>query len=69
MKTVTISIRVDPNIKREAALLFKSLGLSMSKAINIFLNQSTIENAIPFKIKRLNVENLETSQRNKEERA
>lgn len=50
MKTVTIKIRVEPHIKHEASLLFKRLGLSMSEAINLFLNQSICENAIPFKI-------------------
>ena len=59
MRTAKINLRVDPHVKHEAALLYKRLGLTMSDAVNIFLNQSVCENAIPFKIKRPNAETLE----------
>lgn len=59
MRTATINLRIDPHAKHEATLLYKSLGLTMSDAINLFINQSICENAIPFKIKKPNAETLE----------
>ncbi len=48
---ITISLRVDEDVKKEAETLFCKLGLNMSTAINIFLKQSVREQAIPFKIR------------------
>ena len=45
-----INFRIDDDTKRAAEALFKSLGLSMSSAITVFLNQSITERGIPFKI-------------------
>ena len=48
-KTVSISFRVDENLKKEADVLFKKLGLNTSVALNMFLLQSVKEQAIPFR--------------------
>ncbi len=46
----TLQIRIDDTLKKQADMLFSSLGLDTSTAILIFLNAS-IENAgIPFSI-------------------
>ena len=45
-----INFRIDDDTKRAAEALFKSLGLSMSSAITVFINQSINERAIPFKV-------------------
>lgn len=45
-----INFRIDDDTKRAAEALFKSLGLTMSSAITVFLNQSINERGIPFKI-------------------
>ena len=45
-----INFRIDDDTKRAAEALFKSLGLSMSSAITVFINQSITERGIPFKI-------------------
>ena len=45
-----INFRIDDDTKRAAEDLFKSLGLTMSSAITVFLNQSINERGIPFKI-------------------
>lgn len=50
MATVTVNIKVDPALKREAQNLFEDLGLTLSTAINIFLRQAVREQAIPFRI-------------------
>ena len=45
-----INFRIDDETKRAAEALFKSLGLTMSSAITVFLNQSINERGIPFRI-------------------
>lgn len=51
MKTNT-NISLDPELKKEAVLLFKEFGLDLSTAITLFLSQSVREQKIPFEIKR-----------------
>lgn len=48
MANSTISIRVNENLKEQAQELFKSWGLDMSTAVNIFLSQTVREQRIPF---------------------
>ena len=48
METTTIAIRTDPDTKKQAQELFKSMGLDMSTAINMFLHQSVSEHRLPF---------------------
>ncbi len=46
----TITVRVDDKTKKEAATVFKNVGLDMSAAINVFLKQAIRSNGIPFPI-------------------
>lgn len=48
----TLSIRIEEKVKRDANKTLKSLGLDMSSAVKMFLNQVVIEQAIPFKLSR-----------------
>lgn len=50
MANSTISIRVNESLKEQAQELFKSWGLDMSTAVNIFLSQTVREQRIPFVI-------------------
>lgn len=50
MSMATTTINIDDRLKKEAQELFKSMGLNLSSAINIFLNQAVKERAIPFTI-------------------
>ena len=43
----TYNIRIDSHIKKEADFLFKSIGLSLSSAVNLFLTQSVIQRRLP----------------------
>ena len=43
----TYNIRIDSNVRQEADALFKSMGMSMSTAINLFLRQSVIQGKLP----------------------
>jgi DNA-damage-inducible protein J len=50
-KTTTIQTRVDPKIKQNAQIILKTLNISMSEAISMFLSQITLHKGIPFEIK------------------
>jgi DNA-damage-inducible protein J len=45
----TLSIRIEEKTKKEAQKTLKSLGLDLSSAVNMFLNQVITEQGIPFK--------------------
>ena len=47
---INMSFRVDKDLKEQADELFKSLGMNMSVALNMFLTQSVREQQIPFKV-------------------
>lgn len=51
-KTDTLHIRVEPNVKQKAEETLNDLGLSISDAINVFLNQVILNDGIPFEIKK-----------------
>jgi DNA-damage-inducible protein J len=50
-KTSNINIRIDPDIKMNAEQLFKSFGITISDAVNIFLHQSLMIGGLPFEVK------------------
>ncbi|RLC13314.1 MAG: type II toxin-antitoxin system antitoxin, RelB/DinJ family [Deltaproteobacteria bacterium] len=45
------SIKVDPKAWDAAKIIFKEYNLTVSDAINIFLNRVRIDRGLPFKIK------------------
>ena len=55
-KTETIRARVEPELKREAELVLKSLGLSPADAIRLFYRQVTMRRGLPFAVELPNVE-------------
>jgi DNA-damage-inducible protein J len=56
MKTEMIHTRINQNLKREAELVFGSLGINTADAIRMFLTQVTLNQGIPFDIKIPNIE-------------
>ena len=54
-----INIRVNDEVKKEAETIFKSLGLNMSVAMNLFLKKCISEKGIPFDLKIPNNETME----------
>ena len=46
----TMSIRMDRTVKEQSQQLFKSLGMDMTTAINIFLRQALIKRGLPFEV-------------------
>jgi len=49
MNTPT-QVRIDYEIKKQASELFKTLGLDMSSAINLFLHQCVLRGGLPFSV-------------------
>ncbi len=43
-----VTFKTDKDVKQKAQILFKSMGLDMSSAINIFLRQCLREEGLPF---------------------
>jgi len=50
MKTTMVHVRLDQNIKEQAADMLSSMGLSISDAVRVFLTRVVTEQAIPFPI-------------------
>ena len=50
MATTPTQKRIDSDIKLQATELFKSLGLDMSTAVNMFLHQAVIRQGLPFPV-------------------
>lgn len=67
-KTETLHIRVKPNVKQKAEETLNDLGLSISEAINVFLNQIILYDGIPFEIRKpkINMETLKAIEDTKE---
>ncbi|MBQ7466394.1 MAG: type II toxin-antitoxin system RelB/DinJ family antitoxin, partial [Oscillospiraceae bacterium] len=47
-KTATFQMRVNPEIKRRVEAVYANQGLTLTDAINIFLQQSLNDNGLPF---------------------
>ena len=43
----TYNVRIDKEMREKAALMYKSMGLSLSSAINLFITQSVIQGKLP----------------------
>ena len=50
MATTNINIRTNSELKAKSQAVLTDLGLDMSTAINVFLNQVVYRQAIPFEI-------------------
>ncbi len=50
-RTANINVRTEPNTKSGAEAVYARFGLSLSDAINVFLNMSIIEGGFPFSVK------------------
>ena len=64
MKSSNINIRVDKELKEKCEKIYESLGINMSIAINLFLNQTIRVNGIPFEIKAPKIEETKVYENN-----
>lgn len=49
-KTATLNLRVNPKVKERAEEVLSKLGVPMSTAIDIYLNQISLTGGIPFAV-------------------
>lgn len=49
-KTATLNLRVNPKVKERAEAVLSRLGVPMSTAIDMYLNQISLTGSIPFSI-------------------
>lgn len=59
-KTSSFQMRINPDVKHEAENLFASYGLSLTDAINIFIQQSLNAEGLPFLLSPENAEYMKT---------
>ena len=50
-KTATLSIRIEPALKRAAEEILNNLGLSGSQATTLFYKQIVLQKGLPFEVK------------------
>ena len=60
MAATTVQIRMDADLKMETEYVLKSIGLTMSSAMNLFCRQVVNQEKIPFELVAKDVPNLET---------
>jgi len=49
-KTATLNLRVNPTVKERAEAVLSRLGIPMSTAIDMYLNQISLTGGIPFAV-------------------
>lgn len=49
-KTATLNLRVNPSLKKDAEVILGKLGLPMSTAVGLYLNQIVLTGGIPFAV-------------------
>ena len=49
-KTATLNLRINPSLKSDAESVLARLGIPMSTAIDMFLNQIVLVGGIPFSV-------------------
>jgi DNA-damage-inducible protein J len=47
-----LNIKIDRDLKAQADRLFSDMGMNLTTAVNVFVRQAVLENAIPFRIYR-----------------
>jgi DNA-damage-inducible protein J len=57
-KSSTITIRVDPDLKRKTEKTLGNLGLTTTQAVTIFLKQVVLQKGLPFPVSMPNAETL-----------
>ncbi|MCD8300595.1 MAG: type II toxin-antitoxin system RelB/DinJ family antitoxin [Clostridiales bacterium] len=49
-KSATLNLRVNPTLKSDAEIILSRLGIPMSTAVDMFLNQVVLVGGIPFSV-------------------
>lgn len=59
-KTGTFQMRINPEVRREVEAVYAAYGLSLTDAINVFIQQSLNEEGLPFLLSPENTEYMKT---------
>ncbi len=51
MRKISTNITLDPNLKKKSTTLLKKMGLDLSTAVTLFLNEMIIEQGLPFPVR------------------
>ena len=57
-KTATVTVRLDPQVKKSAESVLKALGLTTTQAVNLFFTQVSLHKGLPFAVEVPNAETL-----------
>lgn len=49
-KNVTVNLRVNSDVKKQAGEILENMGLTLSDAFNLLLHQIRIQKALPFEV-------------------
>lgn len=49
MANISVTIRMDEELKKESDRLFDEMGMTLSTAVSVFLRQAVREQGMPFK--------------------
>ena len=58
-KTTAITVRLDPQVKKDAQAVLKELGLTTSQAVSLFLKQVSLNKGLPFAVEIPNEETIQ----------
>lgn len=47
-KTATLTVRLDPQVKRDVEEVLDSLGITLTQAVTMYFNQISLEKALPY---------------------
>ncbi len=50
-KTASVSVRMEPSLKRDAENILRDLGLPASQAVTLFYRQLVLQKGLPFEVK------------------
>jgi len=50
VKTASLHVRMDPEMKEQANQLFNDLGMTLSDAVTLFFTQALTERGLPFSV-------------------
>ena len=59
-KTVTVFVRIEPELKTKAEHIFTELGLTVTEAMTLFYKQVQFRNGLPFAVEIPNAETRQT---------
>jgi len=58
-KTTAITVRLDPQVKKDAQAVLKELGLTTTQAVSLFFKQISLNKGLPFAVEIPNEETIQ----------